>query len=74
MLRKPPHAKFMYKKAMYIFLTGFIIYNMHGRRCILSSEGFCIPEKHHVEKNKIVMAFTCSLLQIKTSLVFRQLL
>lgn len=74
MLRKPPHVKFMYKKAMYIFLTGFIIYSMHGRGCVLSSEGFCNPEKHHVEKNKIVMAFTCSFLQIKTSLVFRQLL
>lgn len=72
MLRKPPHAKFMYKKAMYMFLTGFIIYNMHGRWSILPSEGFCKPEKYHVEKNKIVMAFTCSLLQIKKSLIFRQ--
>lgn len=57
-----------------MFLTGFIIYNMHGRWSILPSEGFCKPEKHHVEKNKIVMAFTSSLLQIKKSLVFRQLL
>lgn len=67
MLRKPPHAKFMYKKAMYMFLTGFIIYNMHGRWPVLPSEDFCKPEKHHVEKNKMVMAFTYSLLQIKKS-------
>ena len=57
-----------------MFLTGFIIYNMHGRWSILPSEVFCKPEKDHVEKNKIVMAFTSSLLQIKKSLVFRQLL
>lgn len=74
MLRKPPLAKFMYKKAMYMFLTGFIIYNMNGRRSTLPSEGFCKPKNNHVEKNKIVMTLTCSLLQIKKRLCFRLLL
>lgn len=52
MLRKPPHAKFMYKKAMYMFLTGFIIYNMHGRWPVVPSGGFCKPKKHLLQIKK----------------------